>query len=96
MSATIYGVLQWCELTPEKITGVINKIKDGHIYNGIDFYNEVKKLNAWSNATYLDDSVMIWGGEDAAPITVDGKDIGLFVHFDEEKGEFDWACTYQL
>ena len=96
MSATIYGVLQWCELTPEKITGVINKIKDGHIYNGIDFYNEVKKLNAWANATYLDDSVMIWGGEDAAPITVDGKDIGLFVHFDEEKGEFDWACTYQL
>ncbi len=96
MSATVYGVLQWCELAPEEITGVINKIKNGYIYNGLDFYNEIKKRNAWTNATYPDDSVMIWSGDDAGPITVDGKDIGLFVHFDEEREMFDWACTYKL
>lgn len=96
MSASIYGALQWCKLTPEEITGVIDKIKDGHIYNGEDFYNEVEKLGAWEDATRLDDSVLVWNTDDAGPITVDGKQVGLFVHFDEDTRKFDWACTYEL
>ena len=96
MSASIYGALQWCKLTPEEITGVIEKIKNGNIYKGEDFYNEVKSLSAWEDATRLDDSVMIWNTDDASQITVDGKEIGLFVHFDEDKGTYDWACTYEL
>ena len=96
MSATIYGALQWCKLTPEEISGVIEKIKNGNIYKGEYFYNEVEKLGAWENATRLDDSVLIWNSDDTGPITVDGKEIGLFVHFDEDAQKFDWACTYEL
>ena len=96
MSASIYGALQWCKLTPEEITGVIEKIKNGFIYKGEDFYNEVEKLGAWEDATRLDDSVLVWNTDDAGPITVDGNEIGLFVHFDEDTQKFDWACTYEL
>ena len=96
MSASIYGALQWCKLTPEEITGVIEKIKNGFTYKGEDFYNEVEKLGAWEDATRLDDSVNIWYSDDAGPITVDGKEIGLFVHFDEDAQKYDWACTYEL
>ena len=96
MSASIYGALQWCKLTPEEITGVIEKIKNGFTYKGEDFYEEVKKLDAWENATRLDDSVLVWNSDDADPIMVDGKEIGLFVHFDEDTRKFDWACTYEL
>lgn len=96
MSASIYAALQWCKLTPEEITGVIDKIKDGNIYKGEDFYCEVKKLGAWEDATRLDDSVLVWNTDDAGPITVDGKEIGLFVHFDEDAQKYDWACTYEL
>ena len=96
MSASIYGALQWCKLTPEEITGVIDKIKDGNIYKGEDFYNEVEKLGAWEDATRLDDSVLVWNADDAGPITVDGKEIGLFVHFDEDTQRYDWACTYEI
>ena len=96
MSASIYGALQWCKLTPEEITGVIEKIKDENHYKGEDFYNEVEKLGAWEDATRLDDSVNIWNSDDAGPITVDGKEIGLFVHFDEDAQRYDWACTYEL
>lgn len=96
MSATIYGALQWCKLTPEEITGVIEKIKNGFIYKGEDFYNEVEKLGAWEDATRLDDSVLVWNTDDAGPIAVDGKEIGLFVHFDEDAQKYDWACTYEL
>ena len=96
MSASIYGALQWCKLTPEEITGVIDKIKDGNIYKGEDFYEEVEKLGAWEDATRLDDSVLVWNADDAGPITVDGKEIGLFVHFDEDTQRYDWACTYEI
>ena len=37
MSVTIYRTLQWCKFTPEEITGVIDKIKNGFIYKGEDF-----------------------------------------------------------
>lgn len=96
MSATIYGALQWCKLSPEEITNIVNKIKTGFTYDGADFYNEVKSLGAWETSTRLDDSVLIWNSDDAGPITVDGKEIGLFVHFDEDKEVYDWACTYEL
>ena len=96
MSATIYGALQWCKLNPEEITEVVNKVKDGFIYDGAAFYNEVKERGAWEDATRLDDSVLIWNSDDAGPITIDGKEIGLFVHFDENTRKFDWACTYEL
>ena len=96
MSASIYGALQWCRLTPDEITGVIEKIKNENHYKGEDFYNEVEKLGAWENATRLDDSVLVWNSDDAGPITVDGKEIGLFVHFDEDTRKFDWACTYEI
>jgi hypothetical protein len=75
---------------------VIERIKNGNIYKGEDFYNEVEKLGAWENATRLDDSVCIWNSDDSGPITVDGREIGLFVHYDEDSGMFDWACTYEL
>lgn len=96
MSASIYGALQWCKLTPEEISGVIEKIKNGFTYKGEDFYNEVEKLGAWEDATRLDDSVLVWNTDDAGPITVDGKEVGLFVHFDENTQRYDWACTYEL
>ena len=96
MSATIYRALQWCKLTPEEITGVIDKIKNGFIYKGEDFYNEVKSLGAWEESTKHDDLVLIWNSDDAGPITIDGKEIGLFAHFDEDTQKFDWACTYEL
>jgi hypothetical protein len=96
MSATIYRALQWCKLTPEEITGVIDKIKNGFIYKGEDFYNEVKNLGSWEESTRPDDSVLIWNSDDTGPITIDGNEIGLFVHFDEDTQKFDWACTYKL
>ena len=96
MSASIYGALQWCKLTPEEITGVIEKIKNGFIYKGEDFYNVVENLGAWEDATRLDDSVLVWDTDDAGPVTVDGKEVGLFVHFDENTQMYDWACTYEL
>lgn len=95
MSASIYGALQWCKLSPEEITAVVDKVKTGFIYKGIDFYNEVDKLGAWEDATRLDDSVLIWNTDDAGPIE-EGSDIGLFVHFDEDKRVYDWACTYKI
>ena len=99
MSATIYGALQWCKLTPEEITGVVKKIITGFIYKGEDFYNEVKALDGWRDANpddVSDSGVIIWNSDDAGPITVEGKEIGLFVHFDEDAQVFDWACTYEL
>ena len=96
MSATIYRVLQWCKLTPEEITGVIDKTKNGSIYKGEAFYNEVKNLGSWEKSTSPDDLVLIWNTDDTGPITIDGKKIGLFVHFDEGTQKFDWACTYEL
>ena len=97
MSATIYGALQWCSLSPDEITEIVDRISIDNIYKGEVFYNEVKKLNAWKPCTRLDDSVCIWNGEDdAGPIEVDGKRIGLFVHYDEDSKKFDWACTYEL
>ena len=96
MSASIYGALQWCRLTPEEISGVIERIKDGNTYKGEDSYGEVERLGAWENATRLDDSVLVWNTDDAGPITVNGKEIGLFVHFDEDAQKYDWACTYEL
>lgn len=96
MSATIYGALQWCKLTPEEITGVIEKIKNGFTYKGEDFYNEVEKLGAWEDATRLDDSVLVCNTDDVGPITINGKEIGLFVHYDEGSRMFDWACIYEI
>ena len=96
MSASIYSAIQWCKLTPEEITGVIKKIVTGFTYKGEDFYNEVEKLGAWEDATRLDDSVLVWNTDNARPITVNGKEIGLFVHFDEDAQKYDWACTYEL
>ena len=96
MSASIYGTLQWCRLTPEEISGVIERIKDGNTYNGEDFYREIESLNGWVPAAEPDDSVLISNSDDAGPITVGGKEIGLFVHFDEDARKFDWACTYEI
>ena len=96
MSASIYGALQWCSLTPDEITEIVGRISADNIYKGEVFYDEVKKLNAWKPCTRLDDSVCIWNGEDAGPIEVDGKEIGLFVHYDEVEKKFDWACTYEI
>lgn len=96
MSASIYGALQWCSLTPDEITEIVDRISVGNIYKGEVFYDEVKKLDAWKPCTRLDDSVCIWNGEDAGPIEVDGKEIGLFVHYDEVERKFDWACTYEI
>ena len=95
MSATIFGTLEWCTLSPEEITEIVNKISVDNIYKGEDFYNTVKQLNGWRPCTRLDDSVLIWNSDDAGPIIVDGKEIGLFVHFDEDKQIFDQACTYE-
>ena len=96
MSASIFGALQWCSLKPDEITELVNRISKDHIYNGEDFYDEVKKLGAWKPCTRLDDSVCIWNSDDAGPITIDGKEIGLFVHFNDDENKFDWACTYEL
>ena len=96
MSATIYGTLQWCSLSPDEITEIVDRISVDNIYKGEVFYDEVKKLNAWKPCTRLDDSVCLWNGEDTGPIEVDGKEIGLFVHYDEVERKFDWACTYEI
>ena len=98
MSASIYGTLEWCSLNQDEITEIVDRIYVDHIYKGEDFYNEVKKLGAWRpvNEGDIDDSVCIWNSDDAGPITIDGKEIGLFVHYDEDDQKFDWACTYQL
>lgn len=96
MSASILEALRWCTLSPDEITELIDRIKTGFIYKGEDFYREVEKLGARKQCTELDDSVCIWNSDDAGPITVDGKEIGLFVHYDEDGQKFDWACTYKL
>lgn len=96
MSAIIYSTIQWCKLTPEEITGVIEKIKNGNIYKGEDFYNEVKAVDGWVGNTYENNSVLIWNSDDAGPITIDEKEIGLFVHYNENEQMFDWACTYEI
>ena len=75
---------------------MIERIKDGNTYKGEDFYGEVERLGAWEDATGDDDSVLVWDADDAGPITVGGKEIGLFVHFDEDARKFDWACTYKI
>ena len=96
MSASIFGALEWCTLNPDEITEIIDRISVDHIYKGEDFYNEVKKLDAWKPCTRLDDSVCIWNSDDAGPITIDGKEIGLFVHYRDDSQKFDCACTYEL
>ena len=96
MSATIYGVLQWCRLSPEDITAAVKKVMTGFVYKGEDFYNEIDKFAGWCDACEDDNSVLIWNSDDAGPITVDGKEIGLFVHFDENRQLYDWACTYVI
>lgn len=96
MSASIYGALQWCSLTPDEITEVVDRITVDNIYNGEVFYHEVEKLDAWKPCTRIDDSVLIWNGDDAGQIEIDGKKIGLFVHYNEDEQQFDWACTYDL
>ena len=96
MSASIYGTLQWCSLSPNEITEIVDRISVDNIYKGEVFYDEVKKVNAWRPCTRLDDSVLLWNSDDAGPITIDGKEIGLFVHYDEDKQMFDQACTYEL
>ena len=59
-------------------------------------FRSVENLGAWEDATRLDDSVLVWDTDDAGPVTVDGKEVGLFVHFDENTQMYDWACTYEL
>ena len=96
MSATIYGALQWCSLTPDEITEIVDRISVNNIYKGEVFYDEVEKRGAWKSCNRLDDSVLIWNTDDAGPITIDGKEIGLFVHYNEDNKKFDYACTYEL
>ena len=98
MSATSYKVFQRCKLTPEEIRDTLDKITHGFIYNGEDFYNEAKSLDGWEDVSQDNETVNIWTSDydDAGPITVDGKEIGLFVHFDEDAQKYDWACTYEL
>ena len=96
MSASIYGVKQWCTLTPEKITETVNKVKTGFIYKGEDFYREVEKLDGWRDVApgEVDDSVLIWNSDDYGPVNIDGEVFGLFVHFNDDENQYDWACTY--
>lgn len=96
MSASIYGALEWCKLSPDEITEIVDRISVDGIYKGEDFYHEVEKLGKWEPCTRLDDSVCIWNSDDAGPIEVNGKRIGLLVHYNEEDNKFDWACTYEL
>ena len=98
MSASIYGTLEWCKLSPEEITGIVNGISRDNIYKGEDFYREVERLDGWREATEEDDSVIVWDADDAGPIDLgDGNDnLGLLVHYDEDEGLFDWACTYEI
>lgn len=96
MSATIYRALKWCTLNADEITQVVHNICTGFIYKGEDFYNEVEKLDGWKPATEEDDSVCIWNSDDAGPVVINGEEVGLFIHFDEDNGKFDWACTYEL
>jgi len=96
MSATIYRALKWCTLNPDEITEIVDRISVDNIYKGEDFYHEVEKLGKWEPCTRLDDSVCIWNSDDTGPIEIDGKTFGLFVHYNEEIGKFDWACTYEL
>ena len=96
MSAAIYGIKKWCTLSPEKITEVINKIKNGFLYNGQKFYDEVEKMNGWADPTPDCDSVMIWNGDDAGPISENDQNTGLFVHFDETAQKYDFAVTYYM
>lgn len=95
MSASILGALEWCTLSPDEITEIVDRISVDNIYKGEDFYNEVKKLDAWRPASEEDDSVCIWNSDDAGPIIIDGETIGLLVHFNEQENKFDWACTYE-
>ena len=54
-------------------------------------------MGKWENAEEDDDSVLIWNNiDDAGPIVIGDKEIGLFVHYNEDEKIFDWACTYEL
>lgn len=85
-------------MSPGEITDLVNRLCDSsHIYRGIDFYREVEKMGKWENAEEDDDSVLIWNNiDDAGPIVIGDKEIGLFVHYNEDEKIFDWACTYEL
>lgn len=97
MGAITYKVLQRCKLTPEEIRGVIDKVTHGFIYKGEDFYNEVKALDGWEDVSQDNEAVNIWTSDydDAGVITVEGKEIGLFIHYDEDAQKYDWARTYE-
>ena len=56
----------------------------------------MEKLGGWRPATDEDDSVIVWNGDDAGPIEIDGETVGLFVHYNDDWKKFDWACTYEL
>ena len=96
MSATVYRVLKWCSLNPDEITKIVKEISHGFVYDGKDFYNEVEKRNAWDEAGEEDDDINVWREDDAGPISVNGKEVGLFIHFDEEENKYDWACVYEI
>lgn len=96
MSATIYGVKKWCSLTPDAITETIKKISTDNIYKGEDFYHEVESLDGWKTCTEHDDSVLIWNGDDAGQVEINGETFGLFVHYNDEENKFDWACTFEI
>ena len=97
MSATIYRVKQWCRMSPDEITSLVHGLcGNSNTYSGEELYQEVEKQGRWESPTEDDDSVLIWNGDDAGPIVIDGEEVGLFVHFDEDKGVYDWACTYEL
>lgn len=97
MSATIYGVRQWCSMGPDEITDLVHELcGDSHTYSGEKFYQEVEKRGKWESPTEDDDSVLIWNTDDAGPIDVGGEEVGLCVHYDEVTRKFDWACTYEL
>lgn len=95
MSAAIYGVKKWCILSPQEITDAVYKVTVGGLYNGERFYDEVKKMDGWADPAPDDDSVMIWNGDDAGVIEIEGNEVGLFVHYDEYGQKFDWACLYE-
>lgn len=95
MSASIYGVKKWCILSPKEITDVVYKVSVGGIYSGKRFYDEVEKMDGWADPAPDDDSVMIWSGDDAGPISKEDPNTGLFVHYDEAEQKFDWACLYE-
>lgn len=96
MSASIYGVLKWCTLPNEEINRIVEEISGAFTYKGEDFYNEVERRGGWADPTEDNDSVCIWSGDDYGPIIVNGKEIGLLVHYDLFTGEKDGACLYEM